>query len=347
MKYWKLKLKDEIVSEMESVEISKEILEDLYWKKELSLSKIAKEFGMDSKNSVVYHMDEFNISRRQSSRKDYLKKSFSGNLGEKSYLLGLRAGDIHARKHSKTVAVCMTSTKPAQLKMFKEIFGKYSHFNEYEGEGGFTEKTRKINCYLHPSFNFLIEKPECIPKWILEDEKLFYSFLTGYCDSEGSWILTEHSKYNGKWKDLVFSLGTCDKKILEQINQKLKELEFNPHLYLVRKKGVYDDRKCNLDLYRVMLMRHAEVVKLAEILLPLSKHEDKIKAKLRIINYEEMNSKKKLLKKKKLGTISIECVHCNQKKVWRNGFKKYKNTKYPRYKCPLCKKEFQGGKINA
>lgn len=332
---------------MKKETISKEVLEELYWKEGLSLSKIAKMHDMKSPNGIAYYMDKFNLARRPSSRKDYPKKPFSGNLEEKAYLIGLRTGDINARKHCRLITACTTSPKAAQMKMFREVFGKYSYVNEYSAKGGFTEKTRKIGCYLHPSFNFLIEKPKSIPNRILSNERSFYSFLAGYCDSEASWILTEHKKYAGKWKDLVFSLGSCDKTILKQINQKLKELDFNSHFYLVRKKGIYDTRNCNLDLYRVMIMKHKDIVRLASVLLPLSKHKEKQKAMLRLINYEKKNADKKIAKKKKLGTINMCCPNCGHRKVWRNGFKKYKNTKYLRFKCPLCKKEFQRGKTNA
>lgn len=327
---------------MNSAEISKDVLEDLYWKQGFSLSKIAKMHKMKSPSGVNYHMKKFGLARRPSTRKDLPKKPFSGELGEKAYLIGLRAGDISAQKKGRLIVVCTTSPKPAQMKMFRAAFEKYSSVNEYDAKGGFTEKSKKINCFLHPSFDFLIEKPKAIPNWVLDGEKLFYSFLTGYCDSEASWIITEHKKYDGKWKDLVFSLGTCDKTILEQINHKLNELGFNSHFYLVRRRGVYGIQTCNLDLYRVMITCHKDTVKLAEALLPISRHEEKRKAQLRVINYEKQNTERKLLKKQNLGTIEISCQNCGYKKVWRNGFKKYKNKKYLRYKCPLCKKEFQG-----
>ncbi len=326
---------------MNNKEISKDILGDLYWKDGLSLSKIAEKYGLKSPNSIAYHMEKFGLPKRPSDRKNYPKKQFSGNLSEKAYLIGLRAGDISAQKKCKLITVCTTSTKPAQMQMFRDAFEKYSHVNEYAAKGGFTEKTRKINCYLHPSFEFLVEKPERIPVWVLNDESLFYSFLAGYCDSEASWIITEHKKYGGKWKDLVFSLGTCDKTLLEQINQRLKELGFNSHFYLVREKGIHYGIMCNFDLYRVMIMNHKDVVKLAETLLPFSRHEEKRNAKLHIINYEKTNAEKKLLKKKNLGTIEIPCFWCGHAKVWKNGFKKYKNIKHRRYKCPSCNKEFQ------
>lgn len=330
---------------MEHKEISKERLEDLYWKQEFPLSKIAETVGI-SKSGIAYHMEKLKVPRRTHIGNNP-KKAFSGNVREKAYLLGLRTGDVNVRKHCRLAVACTTSPKKAQMKMFREAFEKYSRVNEYEAKGGFTERTRKINCYLDPSFEFLIEKPETIPDWILSDKKLFYSFLAGYCDCEASWIITDHKKYEGRWKDLVFSLGTCDKQILEQINAKLKELGFSSHLYLVRKKGIYGTRVCNLDLYRVMMMKHTDVVNLAETLLPLSKHADKKRAKLRLINYEKENTAIKLLKKKNRGTVNMQCTHCGNEKVWRNGFSKWENTKYLRYKCPACKKEFQRGKADA
>jgi len=270
------------------------------------------------------------------------KFSFSGDLNEKAYLLGLRTGDVHARRHYRLIQADTTSPKSAQLDMFTRAFSKYSNVKSYKKKGGYTATTNRIYCLLDSSFSFLIEKPKVIPMWIVKNDQLFYSFLAGYADSEGSWIITQHRKYNGKWKDLVFSLGTCDKKILIQIQEKLKKLGFNSHFYLVRKKGIYDSRICNFDLYRIMIMNHKDVVRLAEILLPLSLHGDKKNMQSKIIEYNKINIGQKALKKQNLGTININCPVCNNKKVWKNGFSRYMNKKYPRYKCPGCKKEFEG-----
>jgi predicted Zn-ribbon and HTH transcriptional regulator len=272
------------------------------------------------------------------------KTPFSGNLEEKAYLLGLRTGDVHARKHYRLIQADTTSPKPSQLVMFRDAFGKYGAVKSYKKKGGYTVSTNRIYCFLDSSFNFLIEKPKIIPKWAIKNNGIFYSFLAGYADSEGSWIITQHTKYNGRWKDLVFSLGTCDKEVLEQIHCKLKELGFNSHFYLVRKKGVYGNRICNYDLYRVMMMNHKDVVRLAEILQPISLHEDKKRKQLEIIDYYQKNEQLKILKRQNLGTLKISCPKCNNSKAWKNGFSKYNDKLYPRYKCAKCKKEFSGEK---
>src|SRR3989338_127409 len=167
------------------------------------------------------------------------KTPFSGNLNEKAYLLGLRTGDIHARKHYRLIQADTTSTNDAQLKMFAQAFRKYGQVKSYKKKGGYTETTNRIYTFLDLSFGFLTQKPKIIPSWIMKNNGLFYSFLAGYVDSEGSWIITHH---------------------------KLKELGYNSHFYLVRKKGTYGNRVCNFDLYRVMIMSHKDVVKLAETL---------------------------------------------------------------------------------
>ncbi len=329
--------------ELNKNQISKELLEDLYWNRGLSLSQIGKVFGMKSKNAVIHHMDKFAIKRRPSDRRNYIRIEFSGNLEEKAYLLGLRTGDLHARKDCKLIQVETTSTHEAQLKMFREAFEKYAPTKCYEKKGGLTERTNRIYVYLDGSFNFIIEKPPSIPQWILDDEKCFFYFLSGYSDSEGSWIMTQHKKYKGNWKDLVFSLGTCDKNVLEQIHKNLKEFGFNSHLYQVEKANTKRESGLlhNFDMYRVMIMSHKHVVRLAETLLPLSKHDEKIEAMNKIINYYKQNQKNKLLKRQTLGTIDLSCVKCGNKSVWKNGYSKYKDKRYNRYKCPMCKAEFE------
>ncbi|MEM5773254.1 MAG: LAGLIDADG family homing endonuclease [Candidatus Aenigmatarchaeota archaeon] len=257
---------------------------------------------------------------------------------KKAYLLGLRAGDIYARKDSNRVIVEVTSSKPVQIEMFQNVFSSYGKVSWYEKKGGATEKTTRAYCSLNSSFEFLVNKPTYIPEWILNKEELFYSFLAGYVDSEGSWIITKHKKYNGKYKDLVFSLGTCDKTILEQIHKKLKELGFKSHFYLVRKRGTYTGiGVCNFDLYRVMLMRIKDVIRLAKILLPLSKHKEKQNKIQKIIELESFF--------KRASSIEIPCPYCGYEKIWKCGFWKYKDKKYPRYICPNCGKYISKKKV--
>lgn len=323
---------------MDKNQISKELLENYYWKKGYSLSQISKLFGMKSRDGIRWHMVKYNIPRRPSDRKNYVRFRFSGDLNEKSYLIGLRTGDLHARKHSRLIVVETTSPRDAQLTMFKKAFDKYAKVIVKERKGGYTEKTNRIYCHLDSSFKFLLNKPEFIPSWILKNDNLFYFFLAGYCDSEASWIITRHKKYDGKYKDLIFSLGTCDKTILEQTNQKLKELGFRSHLYMVRKKGIYRERICNFDLYRVMITHIKDIIKLAKILLPLSLHEEKRDKMQKIIKLEPLF--------KRALSLEIPCPACKHRKLWKLGFLQYGNRSQ-RYVCPNCEKYFYEDKLSA
>lgn len=312
------------------IKIDKEKLKELYINQQLNNTQIAKILGI-SPWIIGNRLELFNIPIRKHALTP--KISFSGKLEEKAYLLGLRAGDIYARKHFKCITVEVTSSKPEQIQMFQRVFSKYGKVSFYEKKGGFTEKTTRAYCYLNDSFNFLIEKSIFIPEWILKKEELFYSFLTGYVDSEGSWIITKHKRYKGKYKDVVFSLGSCDKIILEQIQKKLQELGFNSHLYLVRKMGTNTGMGvCHFDLYRVMIMRVKDVIRLAKILLPLTMHEKKRDKILKIIELEPLF--------KRTFSLEIKCPLCSYGKLWKYGFWKYKENKYPRYICSKCKRYF-------
>jgi hypothetical protein len=52
----------------------------------------------------------------------YPKNSFSGDLKEKAYLLGLRTGDIHCRKNHNMIRVESATSHLSQLTMFQKKF---------------------------------------------------------------------------------------------------------------------------------------------------------------------------------------------------------------------------------
>ncbi len=318
---------------MKRKQVSRELLEELYIKKKLSTRQISKIIGLSQK-SVLKYLREFEVPVRTSANAliKYSRQSFSGDLCEKAYLLGLRTGDIHTRRHAQSIVAETTSPIRAQEKMFTDCFEKYGKVVSYEKKGGMTERTRRIYCALNGSFEFLLEKPQSIPGWILKDDGLFYSFLAGYADSEGSWIITGHKKYNGLYKDLFLSIATCDKAILEQINKKLKELGFKSHLYLVRKKGQYGNRICNFDLHSVRITRVKDVMNIAKILLPLSKHDNKKNKMQEMIELEPTF--------KRLQSPEIPCPNCNHNKLWKLGFRENKKGKFRRYVCPSCNSRF-------
>jgi transposase-like protein len=259
--------------------VSKEELINLYIKRRLSASQVAKKVGIKSVSNILIALHKYGIPVRDryealvTANTKYSKKSFSGNLKEKAYLLGLRIGDLEVRKDRNLIRIRVCSSKKSQIDMFKKVFGKYSKVRTYSQviQG---RKEIFAYTYLDNTFKFLLDKPSKLPKWIISGDK-FYSFLAGYVDAEGSW------KINKSHRDAInftFYIGSEDELILEQIRDRLTRDGFSAHLYLEKKKGQQSNLgSYNKDLYAVCIFRKTDVVRLAKILLPLSRHMDKIK----------------------------------------------------------------------
>jgi len=320
--------------QLPKINFTKEMLEDLYWKKRLNMNEIAKNFGLSS-TLVLKYMKRFGVPRRPSNEEKiiipkallehlyldkrfsslrigytlgfdhrfirkrlekfnipmrslsealtkYSKTSFSGDLKEKAYMLGLRAGDVHSKRQHKIIRVQSTTTHPAFLEMMKDVFDKYSNVGIYKFfNKGFNSWQWFVYSDLNHTFNFLLEKPQEIPDWILDDEDLFFSFLGAYVDAEGSWVVL---KSHEKFVRFVFKISSMDKRILEQSKHKLNELGFRTHLYLRAKAGTSNKQgtKYSKDFYSLMMYRKSDVIRLAQILLPLSCHKEKI-AKMNLV----------------------------------------------------------------
>lgn len=78
------------------MDIPKDILTRLYWRKQLSTLEIAELFNCN-KETIRKRLMEFDIVRKSASiaRMRYKKYNFSGDLIEKAYLIGFRLGDLN------------------------------------------------------------------------------------------------------------------------------------------------------------------------------------------------------------------------------------------------------------
>ncbi len=257
--------------------LQKDILEDLYLSKKMSSSAIARKFGIKHDRTVRKWLEKYNIPRRTVSESitKYPKTSFNNDTNLKAYILGLRSGDIHAKRIHKVIRIQTTTTHPAQIEMVKSTFGVFSHIGRYEFfNKAFNLKQWFVYCDLNESFSFVLEKPDKIPDWILDSDIAFYNFVSGYADSEGSWKILKSHKNGVRF---VFQLCSQDRKILKQIVRKLRQMNYRVNIYLDTRAGI-DKRgkKNNLDMYRVMVYQTKSVLDLITILLPLSRHQEKI-----------------------------------------------------------------------
>ncbi|MBU3918462.1 hypothetical protein KKC63_00935 [Patescibacteria group bacterium] len=268
------------------IEIPKNILKDLYWNKNLSSREIAKMFGIKHGRTILKKLNKFEIPTKTVSQAltKKLKNPFSGRLEEKAYFLGLRAGDFYARWIRKSIRIQTSTTHLAQINLLKNAFRNYGETCIYLAKSKSREDEWFIYVDLHPSFEFLVTKPNKIPDWILKDKKYFFQFLTAYMDCEGSWKV---QKSHQKHIRFMFKIKTGDLKILKQIKKKLEMLNYHAYLYLEKEKGTKSSYgSYNQDIFDLSINRKEEIVSLINKLLPLSKHSEKTRKMNFILKYK-------------------------------------------------------------
>jgi len=256
--------------------VPKELLEKLYVEQKMSASQVAKKLGLRSHSWVLQKLLEHGIPTRTLSqaRTKYEKRPFGGSLRERAYQLGLRAGDLSAERNHNLIRVATSSTRAVQIEMVRAVFGKYGHVHIYPTEYESRPKEWRVYCDLDKSFDFLLEKPNEIPDWILRDELCFYLFLAGYVDSEGSFNVLRAP--NDRIR-VTLRIASEDRSILIQMKEKLRSLGFNPCFYLDRRKNsVAPYGSFKSDFYALWIFRRNDAMKLCKILLRLSQHYGKI-----------------------------------------------------------------------
>ena len=259
-------------------------LNELYVTQKLSAIKISKLLGISNPGVIRDRLIKLKIRRRDRSEAGtrYVKLPFSESLEEKSYMLGLRSGDFYAKQDKKQVVIQTSSTRLAQFKMFKQTFEKYSKISLYRfNQTRFNVSEYTMRSYLDKTFDFLIDKQKEIPSWILNESKLFYNFLAAYADCEGCWTILR----NKKSVRIVFKIDNQDIIILKQMQQKLIELGFHPKIYITKLKGTTTNvGNVTQNLYSMVIYQKKDLISLAQILLKLSKHEEKIMKMNFVIN---------------------------------------------------------------
>ena len=268
------------------VSISKEKLKELYINKKFSTWKI-EEITKIPRGTIHRKLQEFNINLRDRATSHIIhpKKDFSGNLIEKSYLIGFRIGDLGVRKiypNSKVIQIASGSTIKEQIDLIENLFENYGKI--------WIKKTKnnKINiCVsLNESFNFLLDKE--IPKWILKNKKYFLSFLAGFIDAEGSFGV-----YN---KMARFSIGNYDSSILFLIFGELNKygIKGNPP-FSDKRKGKknsqgYIYRK---NYWHFRINNKYELENFFNLIKPYIKHTNKLKSlNMAILNINIRNSRR-------------------------------------------------------
>jgi len=257
------------------IPVPKRELIDLYWNQNKKPREIAKQFGIKNERTIRRKMERYGIKRKTLSEAMTIKfkKPFSGDLAEKAYFLGLRAGDFHAKRVKKCIRIQTSTTHQAQVNLLKDAFENYGQLCIYLSKNKARQDEWFIYEDLQPSFDFLLNKPTHIPQWILDDDDLFFKFLAAYMDCEGNWHLTKSHKIHSRF---TFRLRTGDKEILEDINEKLKLIGYKTVFSLSAKKGNNYFKPLNIDIYNLTLNGKVQISRLINQLLPSTKHSEKI-----------------------------------------------------------------------
>ncbi len=262
----------EAASQRWDLNIPEELLRDLYEVQKLSTVAIADKYGCTHR-AILLKMAEYGIKTRTISEamaliEGYPKTDFSGDLQEKSYLIGFRLGDMYARmvqENGHTILVSTTTTKLAQLQLIHDIFHPYGWVDI---EGPRSKGHYGIKCYLNMTFDFLLPKVDRIENWIMaEPERYFAPFFAGYLDAEGHFGVSKGRS--------CLKVSSCDKAILQQSYTALISLGILiPPPILIRPAGTTDNRGVTnrRDVWRLGSGRRASLLQIIALVDPYLKH---------------------------------------------------------------------------
>src|SRR5271157_226824 len=253
-----------------------ELLRKLYWQDCLTIRQIAQELLL-SRREVRRSLAKLGPLRTARKGRIFWSGPFSGDSRERAYLMGLRAGDINVMRTSHLKMVSrVSSTHQAMLELFRQTFAPYGQCNAEPRKVFLSGYDWQLKVQLDGSFEFLVDEPLEIPS----EEDLFYWFLAGLADSDGSWCL-----FGDKGKTAcAFMISSQSKLLLERTKTRLEKECYHAKLYLDKKKGtkktirgVNESREITLtkDLWRMDIHRREEVRALARKLLPISRHSEK------------------------------------------------------------------------
>jgi hypothetical protein len=243
--------------------ITAEQLHQKYVIEGLTIEEIGKLIKR-SVETVRYYLKKYNIpTRRRGPKYKYSKIPFSGNLSEKAYLIGIKSGDFYAYREYNCVVVSVTTTHPAMLKLFKELFSRYGMvkfrpiFSNSKGyEWG-------AYCRLDSSFKFLLwRKEKGIPKWIKDNHEYFINFLSGYFDAEGHISITKNGA--ATTCRLRCQINSKDFKILEDIHKKLNSFYIPSKIRNCKSGEIWrleiNKRNDVITFLKLMRLRHEEKI---------------------------------------------------------------------------------------
>lgn len=253
-----------------SINISKDVLSNLYYNKKLTQKQIAHKFGNQSTTGIQALMKKYNLKPRgySESHTKYPKSDFNGDLIEKAYLIGFRLGDLNVYKIHELVQVRCSTTIKEQVDLINDLFKKYGNVHISIAKRG----TFEIVVLLNKSFSFLLPKQDSIETWILANKEYFLAFLAGYADAEGSYYMRKPSYKLAKTGWSVFEIQTYDQNIINTIFKILLDLGIDCTRSINKKRTQYKK-----DMHRIVIVKKQSLWNFIKLIELYHKHKNKLK----------------------------------------------------------------------
>ncbi len=252
------------------ITLKREVLQNLYWKQNLTPVEIGKRFHCSFK-TVRNRIKEFGIPFKNPAiaRMRYKKADCTDDPTLRAYMLGFRLGDLNVYKRgekSETVVVRCHTTHKAQVSVMKSLFGEFGRVSITPRENHFT-----VNCFLNRTFEFLLPKNEAVWQWVRDNDTVAPSFIAGYVDAEANFIINQ-----GRGR---FKIDSYDHYILEWICVWLAKKSISYKYRCLRRKGPSwrNQPPLNGDLWRLNINEANSLEKFIKEIFPFLRHAHRIR----------------------------------------------------------------------
>jgi LAGLIDADG-like domain len=156
----------------------------------------------------------------------YERRPFDGPETERAYIVGFTRGDCQAVRHGRAIRVRSSTTHRGFTELFEATFGKYGHIRRYPSRSRLVGFEWHVEVDLDGSFSFLLIESVGQLDEFFTTPVLFFSFLSGFFDAEGS--IYYHKK--GNWGGFELSISNTLLDLLAKISVALETLGYHSKL---------------------------------------------------------------------------------------------------------------------
>jgi hypothetical protein len=213
----------------------------------------------------------------------YQRASFKGDSLEKAYLIGFRLGDLHVVRHGRAIRVRVSTTHPAMIELFGKLFSAYGPIYRYPKESELTGYEWSLDCDLDSSFAFLLDPQEELDE-IMSSRELFFAFLAGFFDADGSIYYHRKATHGG----FEFTLTNMDVDLLRRVAGRLSTMGLHARVRLSPQKKDRGVKNGGQAIWKLSLWRFDEVSNIVRT-LPI-RHREKMEKKSLVLRLEYRQS---------------------------------------------------------